>query len=190
MIWRMNWSRADVWLRSQMPELHAKFLPPATVADLAVAEKAIGVPLPVDLAEWWTACGGLANVDYAPVIPEFYSPLSVGQALEAREMMMQIRREFAVDPRIEDVDSHEARKLAEPAGSLIGDLWLPLFVPVAVGPSGSHLFADLREGLLHGCVMLFDNVEGADEEPYWENVAAMLDATVEWLEGDFRSEWR
>ena len=85
---------------------------------------------------------------------------------------------------------HEARKLAEPAGSLIGDLWLPLFVPIAVTASGSHLFVDLREGPLRGCVMPFDNVEGADEEPLWENVAAMLDATVEWLEGDFPAEWR
>lgn len=80
-------------------------------------------------------------------------------------MMMLIRREVAVDPRIEDVDGHEARKRAEPAGSLIGDLWLPLFVPIAVTASGSYPFVDLREGPVHGCVMPFDNVEGADEEP-------------------------
>ncbi|WP_439662686.1 SMI1/KNR4 family protein [Lentzea sp. HUAS TT2] len=181
----MNWSRADAWLRSEAPGLHAKFLPPATAADLDAVEEAIGVPLPAGLTAWWTACGGLANVDYAPVVPRFYSPISVGHALEAREMMMQIRREVAVDLQIEDVNGHESRKLAEPAGSLIGDLWLPLFVPVAVSASGSHLFVDLREGPLHGCVMLFDNVEGADEGPYWESVDAMLDAVVEWLEGDF-----
>lgn len=146
----MNWSRAGAWLRSHAPELRSRFLPPATAADVAAAEEAIGVPLPADLTTWWMACGGLTDVDHAPVVPEFYSPFSVGRSLEVREAMMRIRREVAVDPRVGDVDSREARKLAEPAGSLIGDLWLPL----------------------------------------WENVAAMLDAVVEWLEGDFRSEWR
>ncbi|MGW6448949.1 SMI1/KNR4 family protein [Lentzea sp. NPDC055074] len=186
----MHWSRADAWLRSQAPDLHATFRPPATAAELAAAEKTIGAPLPPDLAEWWTACGGLELADYAPVVPEYYSPCGLGAALEVREMMMQIRREVAVDLRIEDVNGHEARKLAEPAGSLIGDLWLPLFVPVAVSADGSYLFADLREGPLRGCVMLFDKVEGADEGPYWESVTAMLDATAEWLEGDFAAEWR
>ncbi|MEU3648597.1 SMI1/KNR4 family protein [Lentzea sp. NPDC034063] len=183
----MNWSRVDAWLRSHMPELHAKFLPPATATDVAAAEEAIGVPLPADLAAWWMACGGLTNVDYTPIIPKFHSPVGVGQSLEVRETMMEIRREVAIDP---DVDGYEARKLAEPAGSPIGDLWLPLFVPIAVNASGSYLFVDLREGPLRGCVMPFDNVEGADEEPLWKNVAAMLDATVEWLEGDFPAEWR
>ncbi|WP_143138675.1 SMI1/KNR4 family protein [Lentzea waywayandensis] len=186
----MNWTRADAWLRSHAPELHAKFLPPATAADVAAAEEAIGAPLPADLAAWWTACGGLEEADYAPLVPEFYSPFGVGRALEVREMTMRIRREVAVDPRVGDVDSYEARKLGEPAGSLIGDLWLPLFVPIAVSASGSYLFVDLREGPLHGCVMPFDNVEGADEEPLWENVAAMLAGVAEWLEGDFLAEWR
>jgi cell wall assembly regulator SMI1 len=186
----MNWYRADAWLRSRAPELHARFLPPATAADVAAAEGAIGVALPADLTAWWMACGGLQDIDYAPVIPEFYSPLSLGRALEVREMTMRIRREVAVDPRVGDVDIHEARKLAEPAGSLIGDLWLPLFVPIAVSASGSYLFVDLREGPLRGCVMLFDSVEGADEGPLWENVAAMLDAVVEWFEGGFLTEWR
>ncbi|MDX3658066.1 SMI1/KNR4 family protein [Streptomyces sp. ID05-26A] len=186
----MNWSRAGVRLRSLAPELHAKFLPPATAADLAAAEEVIGTPLPADLAKWWAACGGLENVDYAPVIPKYYSPLGVGQALEVREMMMEVRRQVADDLGVEDVDGHEARALGEPAGTLIGDLWLPLFVPVAVSASGSYLFADLREGARRGCVTLFDNVEGADEEPCWESVAAMLDATAEWLEGDFAVEWR
>lgn len=69
----MSWSRADAWLRSHAPELHAKFLPPATAATLAAAERTIGAPLPRDLAEWWRVCGGLEMADYAPVIPEFYS---------------------------------------------------------------------------------------------------------------------
>lgn len=185
----MSWSEADAWLRSNAPALHARFLPAATTADLAVAEEAIGAPLPAGLAAWWAECGGLANADYTPLIPEFYSPLGVGQALVVREMMMEIRRDVAVSPEIVDVDGHEARKLAEPAGSPVGDLWLPLFVPVAVDASGTYLFADLREGPLRGCVTQFDEVEGADEEPRWEDIAAMLRAVVEWLQGDFRSEW-
>lgn len=185
----MSWPRADAWLRSHAPQLHAEFLPPATAADLTAAEGTIGAPLPADLAEWWTACGGLELVNYAPLIPEVHSPLGVGRALEVREMMVEIRREVAVDLGIADVDGHEARKLAEPAGSRIGDLWLPLFVPVAVSASGSYLFVDLREGPLHGCVTAFDNVEGADEEPRWANVAAMLGAVVEWLEGGFATKW-
>ncbi|GHH49624.1 SMI1/KNR4 family protein [Lentzea cavernae] len=185
----MSWSRADTWLRSHTPELHAKFLPPATPADLAAAEEVVGAPLPAGLTAWWAECGGLANVNYTPIIPEFYSPLGVGQALEVRKMMMEIRRDVAVAPEIADVDAHEASKLAEPAGSPIGDLWLPLFVPVAVDASGTYLFADLREGPLRGCVTQFDEVEGADEEPLWESVDAMLQAVVEWLEGDFRTEW-
>ncbi|USX49820.1 SMI1/KNR4 family protein [Lentzea sp. HUAS12] len=185
----MSWSRADAWLRRNAPTLRAKFLPPATATELAAAEEKIGAPLPADLAAWWTECGGLASVDYTPLIPEFYSPLGVAQALEVREMMMEIRRDFAVAPEIVDVDAHEARKLAEPAASPIGDLWLPLFVPVAVDASGTYLFADLRQGLLRGCVMQFDEVEGADEEPRWESVDAMLHVVVEWLEGDFRTEW-
>ncbi|MDX8143844.1 hypothetical protein SK854_17090 [Lentzea sp. BCCO 10_0061] len=88
----MNWSRADAWLRTHAPELRSKFLPPASAADVAAAEETIGVPLPADLAAWWTACGGLAGVDYAPVIPEFCSPFSVGRSLEVREAMMRIRR--------------------------------------------------------------------------------------------------
>ncbi|MFD4644508.1 SMI1/KNR4 family protein [Lentzea sp. NPDC058436] len=185
----MSWSRADAWLRSNAPALHAKFQPPATAAELAAAQEVVGAPLPAGLAAWWKECGGLKSGDYTPLVPEFYSPLGVAQALEVREMMMEIRRDVAVAPEIVDVDAHEARKLAESAGSPIGDLWLPLFVPVAVDASGTYLFADLREGPLHGCVMQFDEVEGADEEPLWANVDAMLDAVVEWLEGDFRTEW-
>lgn len=183
----MTWSRSDAWLRANAPELHAKLLPPAT--NLAAVEKAIGAPLPADLAAWWRECGGLELADYAPLIPEFHSPISPDHALEVREFMMPIRRDVAADVGIEDVEAHEAAELAKPAGSRIGDLWLPLFVPIAVEASGSYLFADLREGPRRGCVMLFDKVEGADEEPYWGSVTEMLDAVVEWLEGDFRAEW-
>jgi cell wall assembly regulator SMI1 len=161
------WERIVTWLRTNAPVTAAHLAPPATPDDILFVESLLGRPLPADLSAWWhRSCGVTAYVE-GRLIPPSFAPHTVDEAVECREVMLEIASG-------EDV-------LAEPAGSASTD-WLPQWLPVAHNGGGDYLFADLRPGPLTGCVMTWDKYEAAAMAPQWPNTATMLAEIAEALE--------
>jgi hypothetical protein len=49
-----------------------------------------------------------------------------------------------------------------------------VWLPIADDGGGGYLFADLRHGPSHGCVMQWDKCEAATLKPQWPSVTTML----------------
>ncbi|MFD9697770.1 SMI1/KNR4 family protein [Lentzea sp. NPDC059081] len=172
----MSWTDVESWIREHLPALHATLLPPSATQDITAAGRTIGHPLPADLAAWWRVFGGIGEKTLLwDLVPGYWQPEGLAEALRDREMIMEVRNDL--------FDSSPEAALREPAGTPNGELWLPAWVPVATNLGGSHLFVDLRDGPLHGCVMAWDNVEGADGGPLYADVTALLDFTSRALWG-------
>lgn len=179
----MSWTGIESWVRAQSPALHAALLPPATDADLAAAEETLGRPLPADLAAWWRLFGGIAETyTHWPLVPPHWQPHGLAGALRLRKLMIQAISGIHFATRGEEQD-FEAAALREPAGTPCMELWLPAWLPVAGDGAGYELFVDLRAGERHGCVMEWDKYSGADRDPVWPDVTAMLAETVRALSG-------
>ena len=164
----MSWSQIESWVAANRPGLHATLLPPSSTEDVTAAERAIGHELPADLAAWWREFGGIGEKTLLwDLIPGHWQPQGLASALADRALVMEVRNGL--------FDASPEPALHLPAGTPETELWLPAWIPVATNLGGSHLFADLRDGPLHGCVMAWDNVEGADTEPLYRDVTAMLD---------------
>ncbi|MGI5499589.1 SMI1/KNR4 family protein [Lentzea sp. CA-135723] len=173
----MSWTDIEAWIAGNLPALHATLLPPSSADDIRTAEHSIGHPLPADLAAWWRQFGGIGERTLLwDLIPGYWQPLGLAGALADRAMTMEVRNDL--------FDSSPEAALQHPAGTQNTELWLPAWVPVATNLGGSYLFADLRGGPLHGCVMAWDNVEGADTEPLYPTVSAMLDHAARALRGE------
>ncbi|SDG66763.1 Cell wall assembly regulator SMI1 [Lentzea fradiae] len=178
-----SWTDIESWVSENSPALHAAFLPPPSTSDVTAAEEAIGYALPAGLAAWWRRFGGIGDTGLLwGLVPGYWQPQGLRQALADRAMVMEVRNDlFSASPE-EQRDQQEAA-LRDPAGTPHTEQWLPAWVPVATNLGGSHLFADLRDGPRHGCVMAWDNVEGADTDPVYPDVTAMLDHAARALHG-------
>ncbi|WP_394619303.1 SMI1/KNR4 family protein [Lentzea sp. JNUCC 0626] len=173
----MSWTEIERWIAGTLPNLHTTLLPPSSTEDLQAAERTLGRALPADLAAWWRQFGGIGEKTLLwDLIPGYWQPQGLATALEDRAMIMEVRNDL--------FDSSPEEASRAPAGTRNGELWLPAWIPVATNLGGSHLFADLRDGPLHGCVMAWDNVEGADTNPLYPNVTAMLDHAARALRGE------
>jgi len=173
----VSWTDIETWINANLPKLHATLLPPSSTEDIRAAEQAIGHPLPTDLAAWWRQFGGIGEKTLLwDLIPGYWQPQGLTSALDDRAMILEVRNEL--------FDSSPEAALREPAGTQNSELWLPAWVPVATNLGGSWLFVDLRGGPLRGCVMAWDNIEGADTEPLYPNVTAMLDHVSRALRGE------
>lgn len=60
------------------------------------------------------------------------------------------------------------------AGTAAEIPWLPSWLPIAAHPGGGHLFLDLREGPMHGCIGEMDKEDVGFWKPVWPSVTAML----------------
>lgn len=180
----MSWSGIESWVRATSPTLHAALRPPATDLDIAAAEETLGLLLPVELVAWWQQFGGIAGTHrHWPLIPPHWQPHGLDDALRTRKSMIQAISGIHFATRGEEKD-FEAAALCEPAGTPCVDLWLSAWLPVAGDGLGYRLFVDLRGGEQHGCVMEWDKYSGADREPVWPSVTAMLEETVRALSGE------
>ncbi|MDT7785036.1 MAG: hypothetical protein QOF58_3455 [Pseudonocardiales bacterium] len=180
----MSWTGIESWVRATSPTLHAALRPPATDADIAAAEETLGLLLPAELVAWWQQFGGIAQTyTHWPLIPPHWQPHGLDDALRQRKLMIQAISGIQFATRGEEKD-FEVAALREPAGTPCVELWLPAWLPVAGDGAGYELFVDLRGGTRHGCVMEWDKYSGADREPLWPSVSAMLDETVRALSGD------
>jgi cell wall assembly regulator SMI1 len=160
-----SWDRIVSWLRHYAPVSAAHIGQPATDDDIALVEALLDRPLPADLLAWWhRSCGATGFVE-GRLIPG-YTPYTVDQAVDRRELMLDIA------PC--DDGAETAALVAEPAGSPCTPYWLPVWLPIAHNGGGCDLFIDLRPGPLHGCVMTWDKYEAAILKPRWPSIATML----------------
>jgi prepilin-type processing-associated H-X9-DG protein len=161
------WERIVTWLHTNAPVTAAHLAPPVTPDDLMVVESLLGTRLPADLSAWWHQSCGVTGFVEGRLIPPSYAPYTVDEAVDCREVMLEIAS-------AEDV-------LAEPAGSP-NTVWLPEWLPIAHDGGGNYLFADLRPGPLTGCVMEWDEYEAVTMAPRWPNTSTMLAEIAEVLE--------
>lgn len=117
--------------------------------------------LPSDLIAWLTINNGIkVRGGFGNIIPVLHTPLPCEEMLGRREMMRGIYAD------LERPGEHQ------PAGTRSFE-WLDGFLPIGDSFTDTHLFVDLRDGDLHGCVGHFDS-EGGVELPQWFSVAEML----------------
>ncbi|HEY8373048.1 MAG TPA: SMI1/KNR4 family protein [Pseudonocardiaceae bacterium] len=161
-----GWTRLRNWLARYAPVTHEVLRDGATESDLQVLEQEIGVELPPDLREWWMACDGAQEGEFAEVLPPFYTPYSVVGALEAWRGHRKVW-----------LDSWSAPQAAPEAGGPANS-YHPAWVPLAFDGVGNDLVVDLRPGPLRGCVLEWDHEACRVEGPQWPGVAAMLEAVV------------
>jgi cell wall assembly regulator SMI1 len=168
------WDRITLWLGRYAPVVAAAVRPPASAAEIATVQDALGVTVPADLAAWWRRANGVPGTS---LLPPFCGPHPIAEALESRRIFLEVQGCYGDDPE----DAGEATEIAaEPAGTP-GGQWLPVWLPVAGG--GYELFVDLRDGSARGCVMAWDSESGA-WGPLWPDVAAMLADVAEAMERD------
>ncbi|ONI73045.1 hypothetical protein ALI144C_44645 [Actinosynnema sp. ALI-1.44] len=188
-----SWGRIRAWLELNAPGVFAKIHPPASAGDIAVAEDAVGVPLPADLRAWWQLTDGMSpRQSSGPVIPSYFDPYPVADALSRRQIWIDVwhnKNDYFTDnphgrmvqalqehagASMPTVDEEIADLMRQPAGTPCEGMYLPVWLPIAGSGMGFDLFVDLRDGPLRGCVMEFDRVGTAQSKPYWPSVAVML----------------
>lgn len=150
-----SWTRIVDWLKGSARATAAALAPfePTLVDD---AERALGRPLPPDLAEWWRLGGSAGRL-----IPLEHAPLSVPAALAARRERL--------DQALRHGDSIVDGEAGDPERG-----FQSAFIPIAHDPHGHHLFVDLRGGPLYGCVGEWDDISGFADVVSWPSVAEML----------------
>lgn len=140
-----------------------------------MAEEELGRPLPADLKAWWSYADGAhlgSHPDGGPLIPPWFVPYSISEALKSRRVWMEVARQIAPVP-IAQLEAFIAAQNELPAGTGC-ETWLPAWLPIATDAGGANLFVDLRGGRRHGCVMEYYKDAGASAGPEWADVAAML----------------
>jgi cell wall assembly regulator SMI1 len=174
-----TWGRIRAWFERYAPAVHDTLRGPASAEDLARARAAMGQELPEDLSSWWRRVDGVTSdsIRAGAVLPPWYHPYPVESALESRRLWL----ETWYDERQAVEADYLADLLSQPAGRPCQDAWLPMWLPIANNGGGSDLFVDLRSGPERGCVMAFDRVDGAEDQPLWPDVGAMLDEVADAL---------
>ncbi len=169
------WGRIRAWFERYAPAVHDTLRGSVSADDLAKAHAAMGQELPGDLSLWWRRVDGVTSdsIRAGAVLPPWYHPYPVESALESRRMWLEIWHVEA---------DYLADLMSQPAGQPCRDAWLPMWLPIANNGGGSDLFVDLRSGPERGCVMAFDRVDGAEDDPLWPSVGAMLDEVADALE--------
>ncbi|MGW5671086.1 SMI1/KNR4 family protein [Micromonospora sp. NPDC003776] len=167
--------RIDEWLRQNAPLTRSALRPPASEADIATVEEALGRRIPVSLRALWAYADGAYSplqVDGGSLIPPSFAPYSIAQALDSRETWMRVDRRISPIP-LANFDAYVATQNRQPAGTRC-DTWLPAWLPIASDHGGGDLFVDLRDGRSHGCVLHYRADAGVLSGPEWSDVAAML----------------
>jgi cell wall assembly regulator SMI1 len=161
------------WLRKHAPATAATVNPPASPDALDAAEREVGAAFPEDVRRWYALADGMQWTSpwKGTLIPAFFRPYPLAQALDIRRMMLDVAAQFPLD---------------EPVSEVAGDsseIWQPLFLPIAADTGSVTLFVDLRDGELRGCVMEFDKVHAGEAPPNWDSVSAMLADVADALSG-------
>lgn len=117
--------------------------------------------LPSDLITWLGITNGVKpRGGFGNLLPVLFNPLPCDEMLRERAMLRGVYADW------------ERPGELEPAGTP-STAWLDSFLPIADSGTDVWLFADLRDGDLHGSVGAFD-CEGDFELPKWMSITEML----------------
>ncbi len=163
------WHEIMRWLSDHAPSTAAVLVQGADKDDVRALEREIGVVLPADLTEWWSVCGGTARLEFAEVIPPFYTPLGPADSLDAWRCSRKVW-----------LDRWERPNCGADAGSRAFSFH-PSWVPIAFDGCGDHLVLDLRPGEFEGCVLEWDHEQCVVLRPEWPGLVRMLDEVAESL---------
>nr|WSZ18807.1 SMI1/KNR4 family protein [Streptomyces canus] len=124
------WDGIDEWLLSHAPASYASLKEPATDADLAVLEEALGVPLPEELILLLRRHNGASAPHERPAVGSagFFLPRA-DRLLSAQEM----REHHAMRNRLLDEDE---------SGHLSPTWWHREWIPFTVSNAADALFVD------------------------------------------------
>lgn len=140
------WRSYEAWLATASSRLQADLLPPSTPAELDAYESEIGSPLPVELRDLWSVCGGQATIDAGVgALPhlDFLSPRSASQ-----EWLMW--RQAREDSTSDDMELLSSASESTPPGAIeltySSSGWIPILreemvanyvaIDIAPGPNG------------------------------------------------------
>ncbi|MFE9852255.1 SMI1/KNR4 family protein [Streptomyces sp. NPDC005576] len=150
---RKSWDRIEAWFEER---LHRTPVRAATDQGwLRAIESRLGTALPTEVHDWWML--DRVRADYW--IPGSFAPVDVEEALETREIWLQVAEEEGA--------SFDANGEPEPR-------FLPSFLPIALSPGGDGLVVDLRLGDSYGAVLLWDHETWVLGVPLWDSVTSML----------------
>ncbi|WUJ75246.1 SMI1/KNR4 family protein [Kribbella soli] len=161
-----SWGSITNWLTDRLPHALDHLQPPASSSEISILRTTMNRRLPSDLVEWLTLNNGFGwQADFGSLIPFIYIPMETERMLRDREMLQKVTA--SVFP--ERTRSNEQ----DPAGTATFE-WLDAFLPIGDAGTDCHLFVDLREGELHGCVGGFDYESGGFSRPQWFSIGEML----------------
>jgi cell wall assembly regulator SMI1 len=147
-------------LQARAPVTRAAIRPPRESA--SDDEARLPVPLNAELQSWFRLHDGCEPGIQGEILP-FNTPVDLPTAVEDtlfRREIWQAIPDVKPDPR-------------QQAGEIAGT-WLDGYVAISRDGMGGGIFADLRPGLLHGCVRWWDKVEVDDFDVLAPSVAALL----------------
>jgi cell wall assembly regulator SMI1 len=180
-----SWDRIETWLSGNAPLLHAALSPPAPGVEIEEVARELNAPLPADLAAWWRRANGVVAESGGNLLPPFYQPHSIANALDSLRIHLQVCREL-FENELPELERYSAVLAGEPAGSRCDEwIWINQWLPIATDNGGGGLLVDLRGGPAHGCVIVFDRAQGP-HGPLWPSVAAMLAEIAEGLDHGVR----
>ncbi|MFJ8692039.1 SMI1/KNR4 family protein [Streptomyces roseolilacinus] len=155
-----SWHRIDAWLAAHAASDLALLNPPAAPEEIREAERALGIPLPGDLAESLRCHNGVSA--WATVLPE-QSPLAVTGIVEHWRTRMDVAAENdGLTPRPWDEEPW----------------WHPLWVPWAEGADGAAQVIDRRPGPGTGRLGWAGHSGGGDFTDSWPDLASLLHAVT------------
>jgi cell wall assembly regulator SMI1 len=194
-----SWERIEAWLSRCAPGYHAALNPPAGIDAIRRVERELGVGIPPDLAAWWCHADGVDRQKatsprhLGDLIPDLYTPLSVAEALDYRNMKMRVGRRVCPPEMLNEFDAWTARWNQDPAGTLYpyeaSLVWPPAWLPIASDYGGGGLFADLRTGPLHGCLVRYHRA-GHYGAPTWPSITALWAHVAKELETVTRADFQ
>ncbi|WP_133791149.1 SMI1/KNR4 family protein [Kribbella sp. VKM Ac-2571] len=157
-----SWTDIVEWLREYVPSAVDVMQPPVSFSCISALRSGMGRRLPGDLVAWLNMNNGLAHRgNFGNLLPTLHTPLPCEKMLARREMLRGVWSTMSRPGEDEQAGSRS------PA-------WLDAFLPIADSGTDVHLFVDLRDGELFGCIGEYSAESGGFGTPIWPSTAHML----------------
>jgi cell wall assembly regulator SMI1 len=129
------WNRIETWLAANAPEVLQGLNPPATQAQIASAEAALGVTFPRPLVETFLIHNG--QTPDSPYLLDGWEFLSLDRIVEEWEVWKDLLDGGDFEENESDTDGHT-----------VPDWWSPKWIPLTYSGGGDHDCLDLQPGPL------------------------------------------
>jgi cell wall assembly regulator SMI1 len=160
--------RIERWLAGHAPDALARWLPPATRAEITAVEEVVGMPFPDALVDLLLRHNGMDDAGVPAAVTEFLprytAPMAVRYIGSGNLNLIDVLKQFGTD--FDD-------------NPMVGYWWHPRWLPFGFNIAANYLFVDLRPD--HGGIGWF-NHEGEAElglapslEVFLHDVAAAME---------------